>query len=78
MMMQSYRHMLETERVTYDGRVAILWPAQDAWVIPHIGPTVGWSGIAPNAYVQIVPGGHITCVTDHVADLGRMLATIVD
>lgn len=49
----------------YSGRVALLRPAED-FVDDRQDPTSGWGPIAPKLEVQIVPGGHLSCVTDHL------------
>jgi thioesterase domain-containing protein len=45
--------------------VALLRPAED-FVDDRQDPTSGWGPIAPKLEVQIVPGGHLSCVTDHL------------
>jgi aspartate racemase len=56
----------------YVGPVTLLWPTELDLEDPA-DPTAGWSSVASSVDVQRVPGGHITCVTNHVHELAMML-----
>ncbi|HXI89885.1 MAG TPA: amino acid adenylation domain-containing protein [Blastocatellia bacterium] len=55
----------------YRGRVTVVWPSELA--LEDGDPTAGWSRVATTVDVQTVPGGHITCVTNHVRQLAETL-----
>lgn len=57
---------------SYLGPVTLLWPTELDLEDPT-DPTAGWSSVATSVDVQRVPGGHITCVTNHVHELAMML-----
>jgi amino acid adenylation domain-containing protein len=56
----------------YDGRVVLLWPAEDRIPLPG-DPTHGWRAYVPNIEVYTVPGGHFTCVTQHIEAVAEHL-----
>jgi thioesterase domain-containing protein len=59
------------------GPVTLLWPSELTLEDPN-DPTAGWSRVASDVDVHMVPGGHITCVTNHVTDLARALSTCLE
>ena len=61
----------------YNGRVTVLWPSELALDDPS-DPTAGWSRVATAVDVHRVPGGHITCVTNHVQHLAKALKGCLD
>jgi thioesterase domain-containing protein len=60
----------------YSGRVALLWPAKERWKRDR-DPTFGWGRVASQLETHVVPGGHITCITEHMESLAdRMKACL--
>jgi hypothetical protein len=51
----------------YAGRILVLWPENER----DLGndATAGWGRVAPQLQFEFVPGGHITCITDHLKTL---------
>ncbi|MEN3334096.1 MAG: hypothetical protein V7641_3461 [Blastocatellia bacterium] len=79
--------MLETRRAvgqTYDqaiaayvprryaGRVTLLWP-EELPIEPAGDATCGWRKAAAEVDTHIVPGGHLTCITEYVEHLAERL-----
>jgi thioesterase domain-containing protein len=56
----------------YRGRVTLLWPEElaDELTGDH---TCGWRRAAADVDTQVVPGGHLTCITRHVDQLAAAL-----
>jgi thioesterase domain-containing protein len=61
----------------FSGRVTLLWPSELALDNPD-EPCAGWSKVADDVEVRLVPGGHITCITKHVHDLAGTLRTSLE
>lgn len=57
----------------YDGRVVVI-QAQE-W--KHPAPDAGWSRHAPDWEGRVVPGGHVTLITRHLADLARAIGEAI-
>jgi aspartate racemase len=56
----------------YAGRMTLLQPAE--WMQqPLDDPMFGWADLAATVDVRTVPGGHLTCITDHVEELADCL-----
>ncbi len=60
----------------YSGRVTLFWPADDP-IAPEQA-VEWWRRLTPSVDVHVVPGTHVTCLTDHARSaaefLGRCLA----
>lgn len=56
----------------YSGRISLLWPAESPFGHSD-DPTWGWGKVASEVDVRIVPGGHLTCIINHVKDLASHL-----
>jgi len=56
----------------YAGRVALLAPTEEIGPRSSLDPEV-WRTVAPNLEINLVPGGHLTCITEHVEDLAVAL-----
>lgn len=66
------RAMLSYVPGKYSGRVTLFWPEE--WAMESSAdPTAGWRDVAANVDVHIVPGGHLTCLIQHTAELARHL-----
>jgi hypothetical protein len=61
----------------FPGRVTLLWPSELALDNPD-EPCAGWSKVADDVDVRLVPGGHITCITKHVHELAGTLKTCLE
>ncbi|HEY7543870.1 MAG TPA: thioesterase domain-containing protein, partial [Blastocatellia bacterium] len=61
----------------YAGRVIILWPDEMA-LDDTDDPSDGWSRVAAEVEVRQVRGGHVTCLTQHVADLAAALRSCLE
>jgi hypothetical protein len=44
----------------------------------HGDPTMGWSRVASAIEVQMVPGGHLSCVSTHVKILATRMKTYLE
>jgi thioesterase domain-containing protein/acyl carrier protein len=51
----------------YSGRVTLFWPCEDATKPSE--DAAGWRDVAGSVEVHMVPGQHMTCITEHVEDL---------
>ena len=60
----------------YDGPLTLLW-AQQEWDQRGEDLMLGWRDVAPQAQVVRVPGGHLTCLTDHIQALAETLARVL-
>jgi hypothetical protein len=56
----------------YAGRVTLLWP-EELPLEPAGDATCGWRKAAAKVDTQIVPGGHLTCITKFVEQLAGYL-----
>ena len=57
----------------YVGPISLLWPAESPFEYSD-DPTWGWGDVAAEVDVRIVPGGHLTCLINHVKDLAGHLS----
>jgi amino acid adenylation domain-containing protein len=57
----------------YSGQISLLWPAESPFGHSD-DPTWGWGDVAAEVDVRIVPGGHLTCIINHVKDLAGHLS----
>jgi amino acid adenylation domain-containing protein len=56
----------------YSGRVTLFWPSE--WAAENSNDaTTGWRDIAADVDLHIVPGGHLTCLTQHTEELAAHL-----
>jgi len=56
----------------YSGRVTVLQPKE--WIQEHMSdPTFGWRDVVRGVDVRTIPGGHLSCITDHVEALASCL-----
>jgi hypothetical protein len=56
----------------YNGRVTLFWP--DEWADQAVkDATVGWGKAAREVDVHVIPGGHLTCLINHMEDLAEQL-----
>jgi amino acid adenylation domain-containing protein len=60
----------------YAGRVTLLLPADDyayrsTWI-------AGWTAVAERLAIGIVPGSHLSCITDFGDDLARMVSSSLE
>jgi amino acid adenylation domain-containing protein len=66
------RAMLSYVPRKYSGRVTLFWPSE--WAMENSSdPTAGWRDVAAEVDVHIVPGGHLTCLIQHTAELAGQL-----
>jgi len=56
----------------YAGRVTLLWP-EDLPFEPAGDATCGWRKAAAEIDAQIIPGGHLTCITKYAEQLAERL-----
>ena len=56
----------------YRGRVVLL-RAAEAQLSASDDPTMGWSRVAPDCEVHVIPGGHVTALTRHVQSVAEPL-----
>jgi thioesterase domain-containing protein len=70
---QAYaRAMLNYVPRNYSGRVTLFWPEE--WALENSGDaTAGWRDVAAEVDLHIVPGGHLTCLIQHNAELAAQL-----
>ncbi len=61
----------------YSGRLLVLWPVEEPFDTGR-DPTVGWGAVASRLRVTVVPGGHVTCVRDHLPMLADHIKTSLD
>ena len=73
-----YRGLLMNYRPKpYSGRVVML-RTQDAQVSYPTDATAGWGKLAAQVEVQNLPGDHITCQTEHVADVAERIGKCLE
>ena len=60
----------------YAGRILVLSPNDEPDL--HNDPSAGWGRVAPQSKFQVVPGGHITCVTDHLKTLAEHIRSALE
>ncbi len=58
------RAMLRYHPGPYSGKLLLFWPEQE---LPSLrgDPTAGWSAFASDVVSHHLPGGHLTCLTNH-------------
>jgi thioesterase domain-containing protein/acyl carrier protein len=56
----------------YGGRVAVLWPTDERFNRER-DPTLGWGRVTSQLDMELIPGGHITCVTRHLDKLAARM-----
>ncbi len=61
----------------YHGRVVLFWPDEDREEIAD-DPTAGWGKVAPQIQVEIVSGGHLSCVIAHAKALADRMSAHMD
>lgn len=61
----------------YHGSVTLLWPTELSLDNPD-DATCGWGRVAREVTVQIVPGGHITCLTNNLSHLAKAVKASID
>jgi amino acid adenylation domain-containing protein len=61
----------------YGGRVTLLWP-EELPLEPVGDATCGWRKAAAEVDAHIVPGGHLTCITQYVEPLAARLKDCLD
>jgi amino acid adenylation domain-containing protein len=62
---------------SYDRRVALLAPIEEIGPGSSLDPEV-WRRVVPNLEIHAVPGGHLTCITDHGEDLAAAIDRLLD
>jgi thioesterase domain-containing protein len=73
-----YRRLMAAYRPgRFDGRVTVLWPDGEMNRL-SADPTMGWSEVASRLELELVPGEHLTCLTDHVPALAAALRRHLD
>ena len=61
----------------YSGRVTLFWPNE--WLQEATNdPMVDWGKVAADVDIHIVPGGHLTCLIDHMDELALHLRCCLD
>jgi surfactin family lipopeptide synthetase C len=72
---QSYaRAMLSYVPRKYAGPVTLFWP--DEWGMED--GAAGWRDVAADVDLHIIPGGHLTCLIQHTAELASHLQRVLD
>ncbi|OGQ77555.1 MAG: hypothetical protein A3F90_11830 [Deltaproteobacteria bacterium RIFCSPLOWO2_12_FULL_60_19] len=61
----------------YSGRVALLWPAEEPFDRRR-NPTFGWGRVTSQLEIRTVPGGHITCITEHLKSLAEHMKDLLE
>jgi thioesterase domain-containing protein len=73
-----YRRLMAVYRPgRYDGRVTVLWPAGETNRLSD-DPTMGWSRVASQLELELIPGEHLTCLTAHAPALAAALRRHLD
>jgi amino acid adenylation domain-containing protein len=57
----------------YSGQISLLWPAESPFGHSD-DSTWGWGEVAAQVDTRVVPGGHLTCIINHVKDLADHLS----
>jgi thioesterase domain-containing protein len=55
----------------YPGSVRLFWPVEER--VDARDPSMGWRSVAQTVEIDVVPGDHVTCVTEHVGALAGRL-----
>jgi amino acid adenylation domain-containing protein len=61
----------------YGGRVTLLWP-EELPREPAADATCGWRRVAADVEPLAVPGGHLTCITEHIEKLAACLRRSIE
>jgi len=61
----------------HSGRVTIIWAREDL-ERSSTDPTLPWHRLAPNSEVQVVPGDHLTMLTEHAQHLAECFRSCLD
>jgi hypothetical protein len=59
----------------YSGPVTLLLAQDTGWNVDDTVTT--WGRVAGEVEVQLVPGGHLTCITEHLPELANSLRRVV-
>ena len=62
----------------YAGRMSLLLSTDLAGADNPDNPTARWRRLVPRLTVTEVPGGHLGCLTDHVATLGAVMGECLE
>jgi amino acid adenylation domain-containing protein len=62
---------------TYHGRVVLFWPDENREEIAD-DPAAGWDKVAPQIQVEVVSGGHLSCVIAHAEALADRMSAHLD
>ena len=72
-MFEAYRPLMRAYRPgAYRGAVAILWPEGEPERL-RLGSDRWWRRAVPQRRAVLVPGGHLTCITEHAAALAAAM-----
>jgi hypothetical protein len=63
--------------VPYPGRIDVFWPQEEVATLQRTRGA-GWNRFASEVALHTVPGGHHTCITEHVEALASPLREILD
>jgi aspartate racemase len=61
----------------YHGRVVLFWPVEERDQTRR-DPTAGWAKVAPQIDVQMIPGGHVSSIFEHVKGLAEKMRVCLD
>jgi thioesterase domain-containing protein len=61
----------------YPSRIDVFWPQEEIAILRR-APGTGWNRFASEVAVHTIPGGHHTCITEHVKALAAPLREILD
>jgi thioesterase domain-containing protein len=76
--MTGYRSLLaDPTGPKFNGKVTVFWPEEDAYET-QTDPSLGWTRAASQVEVQPVPGGHVTCITEHYPDMAARIQAALD
>lgn len=77
-LMSGYRALLaDPAGPKFGGKVTVFWPEEDAYET-QADPSLGWTRAASQVEVQPVPGGHVTCITEHYPDMAARIQATLD
>jgi hypothetical protein len=61
----------------YHGRLVLFWPTDERNELRR-DPSAGWAKVAPQIDVQMIPGGHVSCIFEHVKGLAEIMRDCLD
>jgi thioesterase domain-containing protein/acyl carrier protein len=61
----------------YPGRIDVFWPQEEIAILRR-APGAGWHRFASEVALRTIPGGHHTCITEHVKALAYPLRELLD